>query len=75
MEALLSYSKGTSAARHRITKNAQAAFAELEQWMGECKRWEQALQNTRAEAEAQKSPTTTKKTVWKAPGLLSSKCT
>lgn len=51
MEALLSHGE-TTATRHKIAKQAHAAFRELEKWMGTWVTWEEAVRNAWEEAEA-----------------------
>ncbi|RWA10339.1 hypothetical protein EKO27_g4766 [Xylaria grammica] len=52
--------------RHKVTKNAEFAFLELEKWMGRGKTWREALQQAQ-ETESDKQRK--RRAGWKAPGL------
>lgn len=69
MTHLLCASGETAPSRHKLIKDAKAAWDELEQWMRKGQDWRQALQ--RARSEHGKQEPSRRRASWKAPGLFS----
>ncbi|KAG8157771.1 hypothetical protein KVR01_012433 [Diaporthe batatas] len=70
MDQLLSHNEKT-ASRHRVTKQAEIVFAELETWMKGHKSWEEALQHPRESRKSNASRRREHKPQAKATQLLS----
>ncbi|KAL2285892.1 hypothetical protein FJTKL_07392 [Diaporthe vaccinii] len=68
MEQLLSHDE-IHPSRNKAVKEANAAFADLEKWMGEHKHYQEALAAAKLASESHKRIGNKKKLPWKAPGL------
>lgn len=72
MDQLLSHPTEKFPSRHKVTKSAEAAFTELERWMGKCATWQEALKKAKDKALADRSRSQKKKQqAGRAPGLHS----
>lgn len=67
MEHLLS-NKEHAISRHKLTRDANDAFAELDEWMKKGNDWKEALRNAKAESPGNK------RSAGRAPGLCSPAC-
>ncbi len=64
----------TAPSRHRFSKDAQAAWFELDTWMKKGKDWQEAREQAKTDYDSQRQANGSyQKTIssWKAPGLLS----
>ncbi|KAI0103268.1 hypothetical protein GGR51DRAFT_251749 [Nemania sp. FL0031] len=74
MDHMLCSSGETAPSRHRFSKDAEAAWVELEAWMKKGRDWQEAVKQAKADHACYKatdSPCKRKAPSWKAPGLFS----